>query len=122
MPAFLAPLCESIERAFGFYPNNCLVNSYPTGNHYISFHSDQNMEMKDQTGVAIVSLGAVREITFRKIEDHREKHYYVLQPGSAMFMTDNMQTEWQHGILKQSGAGHRISLSFRALSRSEDMI
>ena len=115
MPEFLGPLCKNIETAFHFLPNNCLINSYPTGNHYISFHSDQDMEMKDRTGVVIISLGAMREMAFRNITNPAIKHYYPLAPGSAIFMTDQMQLEWQHGIPRQQDAGHRISLSFRSL-------
>ncbi len=115
MPEFLSPICAKIEQEFGFWPNNCLINNYPDGNHYISYHSDQDLEMKQHTGVAIVSLGAVREMTLRKIDDHTVKFYYPLQSGSVFYMEDRIQKIWQHGVLKRSGCGHRISLSFRLL-------
>ena len=115
LPRIFAPICQSISTAFRYQPNNCLVNYYPDGNHYISFHSDQDTEMQNKTGVTIISLGAVRNMTLKSINNPSIKHHYPLQPGSAFFMPDSMQSEWQHGILKQAGAGPRISLSFRAL-------
>jgi alkylated DNA repair dioxygenase AlkB len=115
MPGFLEPVCEKIRIVFGYKPNNCLANYYPDGNHYISFHSDQDMEMKAQSGVTIVSLGAIRNMVLRSIQIPQLKYYYPLQPGSAFYMEDNLQKEWQHGVLKEAGAGARISLSFRSL-------
>lgn len=115
MPGFLGPVCERIEDTFGYRPNNCVANYYPSGEHYISPHSDQDMEMKARSGVTIVSLGAVRTMVLRNTEDRRIRFHYALQPGSAFFMADAIQGDWQHGIPREAGAGARISLSFRAL-------
>ena len=71
--------------------------------------------MKDHTGVAIFSLGAVREMVLRKIDNSQLRFAYALEPGSAFYMSDQIQSEWQHGIPKQRGCGPRISLSFRSL-------
>ena len=60
MPDFLEPILQRIHDRFGYLPNNCLVNYYPTGDNYISFHADETTEMKADTGVAIISLGSVR--------------------------------------------------------------
>jgi hypothetical protein len=32
-------------------------------------------------------------------------------------MPPEIQLEWQHGVLKQVGAGQRLSLTFRALQQ-----
>lgn len=119
IPAFLNPFCDVVSEHFEFRPNNCLVNYYPDGDHYISFHSDQDMEMKDRTGVAIFSLGTIREMVLRRIGAPTLRYVYPLEPGSVFFMSDDLQAEWQHGIPKQSGRGPRISLSFRSLRVSE---
>ena len=115
LPAFLDVFCRAVLKNFGYLPNNCLVNYYPDGDHYISFHSDQDMEMKDHTGVAIFSLGAVREMVLRKIGNTQLQYANALEPGSAFYMSDQLQSEWQHGIPRQRGRGPRISLSFRSL-------
>ena len=108
-------LCDLIQSRFGYRPNSCLINNYPNGDHYISYHSDRDMEMNEHTGVTILSLGTVREMAFRNMADPSVKHYYALQPGSAIYMDDIVQTEWQHGIPKTTTSGTRISLSFRSL-------
>lgn len=115
---FLNPLISQIKRDFAFEPNNCLVNYYPTGQHYISFHSDQDMEMMAHSGVAIVSFGATRHMILRKIADHRLRYCYPLPPGSIFYMRDAVQKTWQHGILTEKECGPRISLSFRALRQN----
>ena len=119
LPKFLTPVCDRIEQVFGYYPNNCLANYYPDGDHYISFHSDQDMDMTEHSGVTIVSLGAVRNMVLRRIDSHQSRFYYPLEPGSAFYMRDRIQKDWQHGVLKQAGAGPRISLSFRRLQVPE---
>ncbi|MGB5707367.1 MAG: alpha-ketoglutarate-dependent dioxygenase AlkB [Arenicellales bacterium] len=120
LPAFINPFCDVVFQQFDFRPNNCLVNYYPDGEHYISFHSDQDTEMKDHTGVAIFSLGTMREMVLRYISAPTLRYVYPLEPGSVFYMSDELQSEWQHGIPKQSGRGPRISLSFRSLRVSKE--
>ncbi|MEM7196447.1 MAG: alpha-ketoglutarate-dependent dioxygenase AlkB [Pseudomonadota bacterium] len=115
LPKWLLPIAQAIDSRFGYFPNNCLINYYPNGDHYISFHADQLSEMQAQTGVTIVSLGAVRNMTLRNTAQPEIRHHYPLQAGSAFYMPDEVQNDWQHGILKQAGADARISLSFRKL-------
>lgn len=115
LPEFLQPLTDLVTRHFGFEPNNCLANYYPDGDHYIGFHSDQDTEQSRRTGVAILSLGSVREMVLRRIDHHRERYYYPLQPGSGFYMDDLLQKTWQHGMPRQPGRGPRISLSFRKI-------
>ncbi len=121
-PDSFLKITQKIEQDLGYSPNNCLANYYPTGDHYISFHSDQDMEMQAHSGVSIVSLGTTRLMQLRKINDHRISYAYPLAPGSLFYMTDQLQKEWQHGIPKQYNCGERISLSFRALKESQDPI
>lgn len=120
LPDFLMPLIARVSNRFGYVPNNCLVNFYPDGDHYISFHSDHDTDMAVGSGVTILSLGAVREMVLRRIDDQRDRYYYPLQPGSALFMSDASQKIWQHGIPRQRGCGPRISLSFRRITRPGD--
>ncbi len=114
-PDYLQEIAALVKDRFGYTPNNCLANYYPTGEHYISFHSDQDMEMKTHSGVAIVSLGTTRLMELRKIDNHQIRYAYPLEPGSVFYMEDILQKEWQHGIMQQRESGARISLSFRAL-------
>ncbi|WP_422084776.1 alpha-ketoglutarate-dependent dioxygenase AlkB [Variovorax sp.] len=40
IPAQLEALCDRIEAALGFRPNNCLLNRYADGASSMGFHSD----------------------------------------------------------------------------------
>ncbi len=81
----------------------------------MGFHSDSEEEIVSGTGVAIVSLGAERGITFRSAQDKTNQHTYPLASGSLLYMPPGLQQGWKHAILKQEGAGGRISLTFRLL-------
>jgi alkylated DNA repair dioxygenase AlkB len=115
MPAKLQAICEKLEGALGFLPNNCLLNYYEDGLSSMGFHSDSSEELAPGTGVAIVSLGAVRTITFRSKADKSVEFNYPLQSGSLLYMTKQIQDHWLHSIPKSVNAGERISLTFRAI-------
>jgi alkylated DNA repair dioxygenase AlkB len=99
----------------GFVPNNCLLNFYEDGNSSMGFHSDSSEELESGTGVAIVSLGSVRNLVFRSKVDKSVEYAYPLQPGSLVYMTKEVQDHWLHAIPKLVGAGPRISLTFRSI-------
>lgn len=109
----LIPIVTKIQSEQGWLPNNCLLNMYSTGSKTIGFHTDD--ELADSTGVVIISLGAVRELVYRRISDRVEVRYPLLN-GSFLYMGNDVQEEWLHGIPKNPGAGVRISLTFRKLS------
>jgi alkylated DNA repair dioxygenase AlkB len=98
--------------------NNCLLNYYETGDHTMGFHADDTAGLLPGTGVAIVSLGSEREITYRRTADRTQQVSYSLPPGSLLYMDDAVQREWQHSIRRQPGAGPRISLTWRAVAES----
>jgi alkylated DNA repair dioxygenase AlkB len=115
MPGYLADVCNAIQQRLHFRPNNCLINNYVEGSSSMGFHSDSTGELVPNTGVAIVSLGETRTLTFRRIEERETRWGCPLPHGSLLYMPDTVQHEWQHGVLKQVGAGQRVSLTFRAL-------
>lgn len=111
----LQPLCEKIREEFGFYPNNCLMNYYLDGNSSLGYHSDSSEELKEGTGVAIVSLGAERKINYKNKEDKNLIVSYSLKSGVLLYMGKDVQDEWLHAIPKDEDSGARISLSFREI-------
>ncbi len=115
MPAPLAAICQRIAATLGFLPNNCLLNFYPDGNASMGFHSDAVDQLVPGTGVAIVSLGSVRDIIYRNKVDKQIEYAYPLGDGSLLYMSDLVQQEWLHAIPKADGAGERISLTFRSM-------
>jgi alkylated DNA repair dioxygenase AlkB len=116
----LAPIAERLATRIGHPFNNCLLNFYENGDATMGFHSDSEEEIAEGTGVAIVSVGAERTLTFRSRQDRTAEFAYPLPGGSLLYMPPGIQEEWRHGVPKQEGVGGgRISLTFRQL-REED--
>ena len=113
--AELKPLLNKIEDTIGFKPNNCLVNCYLDGQAKMGYHSDQTDILEEGTGVVIISLGTTRVIRYRNIADKTIKNDIPLTPGSLLYMTSEMQKEWQHAIPKANTTEGRMSLTFRKL-------
>lgn len=109
----LIPICHKIKTEIGFLPNNCLLNFYPNGNSTMGYHSDSAKELKPGTGVAIISLGSERYISFRSKANKEIKFKYQLTSGRLLYMDKTIQDNWMHAIPKYNGVGERISLSFR---------
>lgn len=118
MPEHLQQVCGAINQRLGFTPNNCLINNYMAGSSTMGFHADSIAELVPGTGVAIVSMGDTRTLTFRRSEERAARWECPLPHGSLLYMPAEVQLEWQHGILKQAGAGQRLSLTFRALQQT----
>ncbi len=114
-PPLLAALLPQLEAKIGWRPNNSLVNFYADGDSTMGFHFDATEILQPETGVAIVSLGDERVLTFKNIADKTVKWEQPMPSGSLLLMSAPTQSEWLHGILKQAGAGARVSLTFRRL-------
>lgn len=111
----LKVIVDSISRALNFEPNNCLINYYLDGKSKMGFHSDQTDILFDGTGVAIVSIGETRTLRFRNIENKDLIKEYDLPSGSLIYMTNEIQDEWQHAIPKSDTKRGRMSLTFRKM-------
>lgn len=116
IPELLAPLIESLHDRLNIRFNNCLMNYYETGENTMGFHSDDTAGLVAGTGVAIVSLGNVRKITYRSKSDAKIEFSYDLTPGTLLYMDADVQEKWLHAIRRQKGAGPRISLTWRAIA------
>jgi alkylated DNA repair dioxygenase AlkB len=115
-PALLVPVLERVAQRLGYRPNNCLAHYYPNHDANMGFHADSTEELVPGTGIATVSLGAERTITFRDQRDHDHLEHYPLKSGSLLYMCPKMQLHWKHAILPTlSLAGGRISLTFRCM-------
>lgn len=116
-PDAVAALLDLVTVEAGFAPNNCLANFYPDGRSSMGFHSDSTAELEPDTGIAVLSLGAERIITFRRIDDKSVSESYPLVSGTLLWMCPEMQAEWRHAVLAdKSISGGRISLTFRRVN------
>lgn len=114
IPSELHTLLEMLNNRLGIKFNNCLLNFYETCDNTMGFHSDETTGLVSGTGVAIVSLGSTRDITYRfKIQPEIQQSI-SLKPGSLLYMDDVVQENWMHAIKRQRDAGPRISLTWRA--------
>lgn len=114
VPEPVATIIDRLTDRLGWRSNNCLANYYPDGSSTMGFHADSTDELEPGTGVAVVSLGAERAITFR-LADKSVTVEYPLRGGSLLYMPAEVQQGWKHAILPRPGAGGRISLTFRRL-------
>lgn len=110
----VAALGERVANRVGFSPTNCLLNMYPTGRHALGWHADDVEILAPNTGIAIVSLGAVRPLGLRHAGPNGfEYQEILLENGSLLHMSAAMQSRWKHRLPRVTEAGLRISLSFR---------
>lgn len=97
----------------------CFLNGYRNGKDQLGWHSDNSPEMDDARPIGIVSLGAVREIWFRKTPTVKGEVTDIekvsLASGSLCLMHAGMQDTHQHRIPKSPlhACPPRISLTFR---------
>lgn len=111
----LEHIIEKIETVIGFRPNNCLINYYQDGKSKMGYHSDQTDILESNTGIAIVSVGETRVLKFRNITNPDQFLSYELTAGSLIYMTQEIQSIWQHSIPKTDTENGRISLTFRRI-------
>ena len=121
MHPLLLPLCERLVKTLGFRPTNCLINYYETGRSTMGFHSDAVHNLAEGTGVAILSLGAERSLTFRSKTDLTHTVSYSLPSGSLFYMTQATQEFWTHAVKKTETDDSRLSLTFRHILTPEEL-
>lgn len=114
----LKQIAAGINHRLGFTPNNCLINYYPDGTAKMGFHTDQVNILAPGTGIVVISLGATRVLRFRRITNKDEQHDYQLPAGSLLYMTQEVQQQWQHAIPPAPEASSRMSLTFRNIQQS----
>lgn len=97
--------------------NMCFFNRYDTQFHALGYHSDDSPSMDIAHDIGVISLGAEREICWKKkafkgeLPDNQKQ---LLKSGSLFIMPPFMQLDWLHKISKSDRpCGTRISLTFR---------
>lgn len=120
-----------LERKTGTVFEVCFLNGYRDGSDQLGWHADDSPEMDDTRPIGIVSLGARREIYFKRqlpkgvenvpdkfdgiVSEYAETTKLWLDSGSLCIMKPGMQDTHFHRIPKSSimNCGPRISLTFR---------
>jgi alkylated DNA repair dioxygenase AlkB len=115
-PDSLLTVLERVAARLGYRPDNCLANYYPDGRSTMGFHRDAVSDLAPGTGIAVLSLGACRTLSFRSEADKRRIEQYRLPSGSLLYMSPEMQADWKHAIqATDTDIGGRISLTFRRM-------
>lgn len=107
---------ELLNSQTSVYYEGCFSNYYRDSSDHLGWHADDDPNINHDKPIAVVSLGAEREIWYRE-NDASEKTALLLQHGSLFLMPAGFQYTHQHRIPKASrqDVGPRISLTFRSL-------
>lgn len=96
--------------------NSCLLNFYHDGDDGMGWHADNEKELKKNSVIASVSLGAERKFSF-KHKKNKEKIDLILGNGSLLVMKEQIQNHWVHQLPKSKKVREpRINLTFRTIS------
>lgn len=106
-----------VGDGLGLAFNVCFLNRYDDHRNQLGWHADDTPGMLHEHPIAVVSLGAAREIWWRPIgqtgvvpADQRQ----LLEDGSLFMMPAGFQRTHQHRIPKHDRpCGPRASLTFR---------
>ena len=109
----LIELKSIVEEKSGSKFNSCLLNLYHNGEEGMSWHSDDEKELKENYTIASVSFGAERKFVF-KHKQTKDKIELILEHGSLLLMKDETQKHWMHSLPKTKKVlNPRVNLTFR---------
>lgn len=93
----------------------CFANGYESEKEHLGWHADDSPEVDDNRPIAVLSLGAEREIWVRpRGGDFSTVEKFVLPSGSLFIMNAGMQDTHDHRIPKADRpCGYRVSLTWR---------
>lgn len=113
----LSALRGRLRDEFGVDFNSVLANRYRDGRDSMGWHADDEAELGAEPVIASVSLGATRQMRFRRRSgDGSAPVAVALEHGSLLWMAGRTQQLYQHAIHKtRSEVGERINLTFRVL-------
>lgn len=110
-------LQRTLNRIFATSYNVCFLNRYDTQKNQLGWHADDSPEMDPDHPIAVISLGAEREIWWKPKDETGivpPEQRQRLGHGSLFVMPAGFQSTHLHRIPKADReVGTRISLTFR---------
>lgn len=95
--------------------NSCLLNLYHNGSEGMSWHADDEKDLKQNGAIASLSLGVARKFSFRHRQS-KETISVMLGNGSLLIMKGAMQQHWLHSLPPtKKVTTPRINLTFRTI-------
>lgn len=114
LPDVIAELASRVAAATGARFTHVGLNHYRDERDSVAQHNDHLHELTPEQPIALVSLGATREMLIRAKPPRRGMLRLDLEAGSLLTMSYATQLHYDHGIPKQrTPMGPRISLAFR---------
>jgi alkylated DNA repair dioxygenase AlkB len=114
LPDVIAELVPRVAAAAGTRFTHVGLNQYRDERDSVAQHNDHLHELSPGQPIALVSLGATREMLIRAKPPRRGVLRLDLEAGSLLTMSYATQLHYDHGIPKQrTPMGPRISLAFR---------
>jgi len=118
----LKELRDKVSLHTGILYNYVLISRYKDGNEYIGFYRDNENEIRQEFGIACISLGAQRDFIFKPHnfipKDEYKELNMTLENGSLVEMKYPTNLHWKHSIPKRTKIKRpRISLTFRKINR-----
>lgn len=96
--------------------NHVIGTRYEKGSDTIGYHQDKMLDIQPDTFILIVSFGAEREFTLRKVGEEMPHTSIVVQPGSLFLLGPKTNELHEHSIPtlpEEKNTGERISLVLR---------
>jgi alkylated DNA repair dioxygenase AlkB len=114
LPASLTQIVERVQERLRTPFNSAGLNYYRDENDSVAWHSDHTEDLIALSSVAIVSLGATRQMLVRPKNPPRRAIGCDLGPGSLFVMSGRAQEFWEHSIPKaRRPTAGRISVALR---------
>lgn len=116
----LLTLKAIVEQKCGTQFNSCLANLYHNGDEGVTWHSDNEKELGENTTIASLSFGSERKFSF-KHKTTKQTVSIVLEQGSLLVMKNSTQSHWLHCLPKtKKSTTPRINLTFRTIVGSKE--
>ena len=116
-PALPTAVREAADAVLGLTSiafNSAGLNLYRDGHDSVAPHNDHLEELERGYPIALLSLGATRQMTIRAKQPPRRVLHVDLEPGSLLLMSWRTQHHYDHAIPKtREAVGARISIAFR---------
>lgn len=114
-PGMMAELTAAAEAASGCKFELCFANGYAGPREHLGWHADDSDEIDDSRPIAVMSLGAEREIWVKPRGAGPDAVEKILLPSGSLFiMKPGMQDTHFHRIPKHGAeCGYRVSLTWR---------
>ncbi|HOZ96941.1 MAG TPA: alpha-ketoglutarate-dependent dioxygenase AlkB [Niabella sp.] len=108
----LKQFCEQLTKESY---NSCLLNYYHNGSESMSWHCDDEKDLKPNGSIASLSFGAARRFDFRH-KKTKETVQIMLEHGSLLEMKGLAQTFWHHRLPSSAKvSAPRLNLTFRTV-------